>query len=73
MSNNEQEYRIIDGKKVPVMPAKATVTVKHKRTGAVYKHKAHFDEDVANPNTDTTDDDFRQDVHIKVAEVVIKE
>ena len=73
MSNNEQEYRMIDGKKVPVMPAKATITVKHKRTGAVYKHKAHFDEDVANPNTDTTDDDFRQDVHIKVAEVVIKE
>ena len=73
MSNNEQEYRMIDGKKVPVMPAKATITVKHKRTGAVYKHKAHFDEDVANPNTDTTDDDFRQDVHIQVAEVVIKE
>jgi len=73
MSNNEQEYRMIDGKKVPVMPAKATITVKHKRTGAVYKHKAHFDEDVANPETDTTDDDFRQDVHIQIAEVVIKE
>ena len=73
MSNNEQEYRMIDGKKVPVMPAKATITVKHKRTGAVYKHKAHFDEDVANPETDTTDEDFRQDVHIQVAEVVIKE
>ena len=73
ISNNEQEYRIIDGKKVPVMPAKATVTVTHKRTGAAYASKAHFDEDVANPNTDTTDDDFRQDVHIKVAEVVIKE
>ena len=73
MSNNDQEYRIIDGKKVPVMPAKATVTVNHNRTGAAYTSKAHFDEDVANPNTDTTDDDFRQDVHIKVAEVVIKE
>jgi len=73
MSNNEQEYRIIDGKKVPVMPAKATVTVKHKRTGAAYESKAHFDADVANPETDTTDDDFRQDVHIQVAEVVIKE
>ena len=55
------------------MPAKATVTVKHKRTGAAYTSKAHFDEDVANPETDTTDDDFRQDVHIQVAEVVIKE
>ncbi len=53
MSNNEQEYRIIDGKKVPVMPAKATVTVKHKRTGAAYTSKAHFDADVANPETDT--------------------
>ena len=73
MSNNEQEYRIIDGKKVPVMPAKATVTVKHKRTGAAYTSKAHFDADVANPETDTTDDDFRQDGHIQVAEVVIKE
>ena len=73
MSNNEQEYRIIDGKKVPVMPAKATVTVKHKRTGAAYTSKAHFDADVANPETATTDDDFRQDVHIQVAEVVIKE
>ena len=55
------------------MPAKATVTVKHKRTGAAYNSKAHFDADVANPETDTTDDDFRQDVHIQVAEVVIKE
>ena len=55
------------------MPAKATVTVKHKRTGAAYESKAHFDADVANPETDTTDDDFRQDVHIQVAEVVIKE
>ena len=73
MSNNEQEYRMIDGKRVPVMPAKATVTVKHKRTGAAYNSKAHFDADVANPETDTTDDDFRQAVHIQVAEVVIKE
>ena len=73
MSNNEQEYRIIDGKKVPVMSAKGIITIKNKRTGAVYKHKAHFDEDVANPDTDTKDEDFRQDVSIRVAEVVLKE
>ena len=73
MSNNEQEYRTINGQKVPVMSAKGTVTIKNKRTGAVYKHKAHFDEDVANPNTDTKDEDFRQDVSVRVAEVVIKE
>ena len=73
MSNNEQEYRTINGQKVPVMSAKGTVTIKNKRTGAVYKHKAHFDEDVANPNTDTKDEDFRQDVSGRVAEVVLKE
>ena len=73
MSNNEQEYRTINGKKVPVMSAKGTITIKNKRTGAVYQHKAHFDEDVANPETDTKDDDFRQDVSIRVAEVVIKQ
>ena len=73
MSNNAQEFRILDGKKVPVMSAKGTVTIKNKRTGAVYKHKAHFDEDVANPDTDTKGDDFRQDVSVRVAEVVIKQ
>ena len=73
MSNNEQEYRIVNGQKVPVMTAKGTITIKNKRTGAVYKHKAHFDEDVANPNTDTKDEDFRQDVSVRVAEVVLKE
>ena len=73
MSNNEQEYRIVDGKKIPVMSAKGTITINNKSTGAVYKHNAHFDQDVANPDTDTKDDDFRQDVSVRVAEVVIKQ
>jgi len=73
MSNNEQEYRTVNGKKIPVMSAKGTITIKNKRTGAVYKHKAHFDQDVANQDTDTKDEDFRQDVSVRVAEVVIKQ
>jgi|TARA_R100000789_G_C2971465_1_gene140898 hypothetical protein len=73
MSNNEQEYRMVNGQKVPVMSAKGTITIKNKRTGAAYTSKAHFDEDVANPDTDTKNDDFRQDVSIRVAEVVLKE
>ena len=67
-----EEYVMVDGKKVPVLPAKATVTIKNKRTGAVYNDKAHLDSDVANPETDTTDDDFRQDVKVQVAEAVDK-
>jgi|TARA_R100000479_G_C6377910_1_gene199790 hypothetical protein len=46
--------------------AEAIEIVKHKRTGKVYKDKAQFDADVADPNTDTTADDFRQDLEIKV-------
>ena len=46
--------------------------VKNKRTGAVYADKAEFDADVANPATDTTADDFRQDLEITVASLHTK-
>jgi len=51
------------------IPAEAKEIVKNKRTGFVYDNKAHFDADVADPNTDTTEDDFRQDLEIKVTKV----
>ena len=64
---SDQKYKIIDGEAIPVLPAKAKEIVKNKRTGKVYDSKAHFDSDVADTNTDTTDDDFQQDVEITVA------
>ena len=36
--------------------------IKNKRTGKVYESKEAFDADVNDPNTDTTGDDFRQDL-----------
>ena len=51
------------------IPAEAKEIIKHKRTGKVYASKTDFDNDVANPNTDTTVDDFRQDLEIKVTKV----
>ena len=51
------------------IPAEAKEIVKHKRTGKVYASKDDFDADVADPNTDTTVDDFRQDLEIKVTRV----
>mgnify|MGYP003114167317 FL=1 len=51
------------------IPAEAKEIIKHKRTGKVYASKADFDNDVADPNTDTTNDDFRQDLEIKVTKV----
>ena len=51
------------------IPAEAKEIIKHKRTGKVYASKTDFDNDVADPNTDTTNDDFRQDLEIKVTKV----
>jgi len=64
---SDQKYKIVDGEAVPVLPAKAKEIVKNKRTGKIYDSKAHFDSDVADTNTDTTEDDFQQDVEITVA------
>tara|TARA_R100000278_G_scaffold6700_2_gene9251 strand:+ start:704 stop:904 length:201 start_codon:yes stop_codon:yes gene_type:complete len=54
---------------LPKIPAEAVEIIKHKRTGKVYDSKADFDADVADPNTDTTADDFRQDLQIKVTRI----
>ena len=54
---------------LPKIPAEAKEIIKHKRTGQVYATKADFDADVADSNTDTTVDDFRQDLEIKVTKV----
>ena len=53
------------------IPAEAKEIIKNKRTGKVYANKADFDNDVADPNTDTTVDDFRQDLEIKVTKVTM--
>lgn len=56
---------------IPKIPAEAKEIIKHKRTGKIYASKAEFDSDVVDPNTDTTADDFRQDLEIKVTRVSI--
>jgi tRNA U54 and U55 pseudouridine synthase Pus10 len=62
---------IIDGVEVPILPAKAVEIVKNKRTGTVYASKQEFEQDVANPETDTTVEEFSQDVQITVASLSI--
>ena len=54
------------------IPAQVKEIVKNKRTGQVYADKAEFDADVANTATDTTTDDFRQDLEITVASMTTK-
>jgi|TARA_R100000426_G_C4727303_1_gene74461 hypothetical protein len=57
---------------LPKIRAESKEIIKHKRTGKVYASKAEFDADVADPNTDTTADDFRQDLEIKVTRASIE-
>ena len=54
---------------IPKIPAEAKEIIKHKRTGKIYASKEEFDADVADQNTDTTQDDFRQDLEITVTRV----
>lgn len=54
-----------------IIPAKVKEIVKNKRTGQIYADKNAFDADVADPNTETTKDDFRQDVEITVASLEV--
>jgi len=51
------------------IPAEAKEIIRHKRTGKVYASKDEFQADVLDPNTDTTAEDFRQDLEIKVTRV----
>ena len=39
---DDENFEIINGKKVPVYKAKVVETIKNKRTGKVYDSKAHF-------------------------------
>ena len=51
---------------LPKIPVETKEIIKNKRTGKVYESKAAFEADVADPNTDTTNDDFRQDLEVTV-------
>ena len=61
----------INGEEVPVVPAKAEEEVLNKRTGKKYDSKAHFDSDVADPNTDTVADDLQINQKITVASLTV--
>lgn len=62
---------IIDGKEVPVLPAKAEEEILNKRTNVKYASKEEFDADVADPNTDTTAEDLQINQKITVASMSI--
>ena len=57
-------YDIIGGKQVPVYSAKVETTVTNTKTGKTYSSHEEVDADIADPSTDTTEEDIRRDVHV---------
>jgi hypothetical protein len=62
-----KEYRIIDGKEVPVIKCPTKITYRNKITGELYESAAEANADVANPNTPTKQEHIAQDLAITVA------
>jgi len=52
------------GKKIPVYSAKVETTVTNTKTGYEYSSHEEVDADIANPATDTKEEDIRRDVHV---------
>tara|TARA_Y100000052_G_C2913209_1_gene63755 strand:- start:427 stop:675 length:249 start_codon:yes stop_codon:yes gene_type:complete len=57
-------YDIIGGKQIPVYSAKVETTVTNTKTGHEYSSHEEVEADIANPATETTEEDIRRDVHV---------
>ena len=62
---------IINGEEVPVLPAKSEEEIINKRTQKKYASKEEFDTDVADNNTDTTEQDLQVNQKITVASLQV--
>ena len=65
----KSEYKIIDGKRTHVITPECKVTLTNLQTGKEYMSDAEADHDVDNPNSNTTREHIRRDVHLKVAAI----
>jgi len=61
----------INGKDVPVLPAKAEEEIVNKKTQKKYASKEEFEADVADPNTETQADDLQVNQKITVASLEV--
>ena len=62
-------YEIINGKKVPVVECETEVVLRNKKTGHEYNSDKEAEDDIANPETDTVQEDVTRSVKIKVAKI----
>ena len=57
-------HEIINGKEIPVYSAKVETTVTNTKTGYEYSSHEGVEADIANPATETKEEDIRRDVHV---------
>jgi|TARA_R100001510_G_scaffold38486_1_gene34853 hypothetical protein len=57
-------HKEINGEQVPVYSCKTETLLTHKKTGASYDSEEAVSADVADPNTDTKEEDIQRDVTI---------
>ena len=57
-------YKDINGQQVPIYSCKTETVLTHKKTGANYDSEEAASADVADPCTDTTEEDIQRDVTI---------
>ena len=57
-------HEIINGKEIPVYSAKVETTVTNTKTGYEYSSHEEVEADIANPATETKEEDIRRDVHV---------
>ena len=62
-------YVTIDGKKVPVVECETEIVLRNKKTNHEYNSDKEAEDDIANPDTDTVQDDVTRSVKIKVAKI----
>ena len=62
-------YVTIDGKQVPVVECETEIVLRNKKTNHEYNSDKEAEDDIANPDTDTVQDDVTRSVKIKVAKI----
>ena len=60
-------YVTIDGKKVPVVECETEIVLRNKKTNYEYNSDKEAEDDIANPSTDTKQEDIMRSLKIKVA------
>ena len=69
IEEGEVAYTYINGKKVPVVKCETEVVLRNKETGYEYNSDKEAEDDIANPETDTVQEDVTRSVKIKVAKI----